>query len=159
MDADAIKMKKVLMFFMMALLATMSFTLVSCGDDEEETGGSSADSYNSKIIGTWSEIYSGEGEPQEDIYWNFLEGGRLLCLAIYRESNSSSLPEYDLDSGSWSISGTTLTVKFDNESYSTPYRIVNLTSTELILGYGSDSEQLYNYKKVDDSVIAPYLPK
>lgn len=132
-------MTKYFKLLMVALFATLSFTLTSCGDDDEPNGS------DGNIIGTWQNV--GELATSMEViqYLQFKEGGVFIGVEVY--------PEYwdveaDVEELTWSLSGNTL--KIDGA----PSTIKSLSKTKLVLETMGISQE---YKKVSDSIIDDYI--
>jgi len=121
-------------FFAAALLAALSFT--ACSDDDETNLPITPDN----IVGTWQivhqegwEIYDGEKETWSEDYSN--EDGWYWTISFdtnnsYVETEYDNGKVYDMNNGTYSISGNTITL---NDSYEpTTQEIKKLTESELI---------------------------
>lgn len=130
-------MKKYFSYLMVAFFAAMSFTLTSCSDDDDDN--------QSSIVGTWS---MGESS-KEQIYWQFQANGRLVELYVY-----DGKPEYDY--GTWSLSGSKLTITWSNDYEDGPmiFYVSSMTSDRLVLKEEHGSEEVL--RKVSDSVMSSY---
>lgn len=159
------KMKKYFSFLMVALFATVAFTLTSCGDDDDDNGATPSinvpTSSTSSIIGTWLDHGGSEDYIVEDIYWQFRADGSVVECGVWYGQNIT--PGSDVLYGKWSLSGTTLTIIWEDEKEPINYRVVTLTSDRLIVkhvgsnGSGGDDEDVFEGTKVSNSAISSYL--
>lgn len=166
-------MKKSLKLLFIAIIASMSFSLVSCGNDEEpdyeapsnpsddndeaedKPGNDSNDnSDNNKydIVGSWeSEVVTnvpGLDNSKEKSYTRFYEDGTYVGVNIEEGYDNVIIR------GKWSILGNKLT----NTTY-------GITVTYEIIEYSKDSFRVklgntdgyIRWNRIDDSVIDKYL--
>lgn len=139
-------MKKYLYFLLVALFATMSFTLTSCGDDDDEPTGSE----KIEIIGTWKSttVLDEDGWTQTD-YVQFKDGGSYVNVIL---TDLYGMEDKEVSKGTWSVNGNKITTKTESGSFTST--IKNSTKDLLIieaLGEGM------TYKRVSDSEINKYL--
>lgn len=131
-------MKKHLNLFIVAIFATVSFALTSCGgdDDDEPTTSSS-------IVGTWASTDYPMGIKQT---LQFASNGKYVEVTVDGD-------EVDVTKGTWKQDGNKVTVV--EEEYNLPMEatVVSVSKDKLIL----DMLWKVTYKKVSDSSIDKYL--
>lgn len=126
---------------MVAIFATMTFSLTSCGDDDEPSVGS--------IVGTW-EIFD---EPTAN-------GGILYAQLVQFKNDGTYVEvfidkdEIDFVSGDWVLDGNSLTMTAHRIPIPTTSKIEKLTNKELVITTFSAK---LTYTKVADSEIEKYL--
>lgn len=145
------KMKKYFYLFFVALFATMSFTLTSCSDDDDEPN----DPNNENIVGTWERATNIDDDWWQKDYIQFKADGTSISITdVHFMGDSDVSVEY----GKWTKKGNNLTVKADKLSDEgidiDNGTIKKLTKTELIIN--ADGMDL-SFVRVDDSVINKYL--
>ena len=136
-------MAKYLKLFMVALFATLTFTLTSCGDDDDEPS-------VGNIVGTWKNSGGASLDFGIISYIQFSTDGKYVEVDIDED-------EIDVIKGTWKLDGNHLNMitynDFDMEIPST-HTIKKLTDKELIvISFGFEQ----TYKKVADSEIDKYL--
>ena len=110
-------MAKYLKLFMVALFATLTFSLTSCGDDDEPNG----DVSKSKIIGTWkvNTMHVSDSWNQID-YDRFNEDGSYINVTVVvfegMEDVVKSTGRWSLDGNKITIDGTVGTIKSISDS-------------------------------------------
>lgn len=109
-------MAKYLKLFMVALFATMSFSLVSCGDDDKPSDGN--------IIGTWKTEIKLDDDWWSVEYLRFNEDGTYDEVSVISFMDDIDTNTY---SGLWSKNGNKL--KFDD----TTATIKEVSSKKLVL--------------------------
>lgn len=144
-------MKKYFYLFFVALFATMSFTLTSCSDDDDEPN----DPNNENIVGTWERATNIDDDWWQKDYIQFKADGTSISITdVHFMGDSDVSVEY----GKWTKKGNNLTVKADKLSDEgidiDNGTIKKLTKTELIIN--ADGMDL-SFVRVDDSVINKYL--
>lgn len=144
---------------MLAMLATTSFT--SCGDDDDDEGGS----VNAEdLIGTWQE-YS------EEAWWDYGDGEEGHELEIYdneeqyycyttfnadgtwteRWREKGKQPTERIHSGTWSLKGNTLIWDGDDDEEEANIISINGNTLTITNEYREDGEwekEVLTYKKV-----------
>lgn len=134
-------MKKYLYLFFVALFATMSFSLTSCGDDDDEPNGG-----NGNIVGTWKvETMKVDNDWWQVDYVRFNENGTYESVAVV-----SFMGEIDTekDSGTWSKNGNKLTM--DGKAAT----IKELSGNKMVLNLEGAT---ITYNKCADSEMNKYL--
>lgn len=134
-------MKKYLSLLFVALLATLSLGLTSCGNDDDGPN-------DNEIIGTWQEDDALSEALGTTVYVQFGSDHTFIEVDIYDYDN-----EVDVERGRWERNGNTIKIS-GGDLKTTSTEIKKLTSTELTL------ETLgipTSYKKVSDSAINKYL--
>ena len=136
-------MAKYLKLFMVALFAALTFTITSCGDDDDEPS-----VWN--IVGTWKNSGGASLDFGIISYIQFSTDGKYVEVDIDED-------EIDVIKGTWKLDGNHLNMitynDFDMEIPST-HTIKKLTDKELIvISFGFEQ----TYKKVADSEIDKYL--
>lgn len=115
------------MFIIFAMMAVLSFTLVSCGGDGEED-------YEASVVGTWEVTYVKVTSSYDMDDEEGLEiGDQMTFYSDGRYMDSE-------DTGRWSKNGNILTVTIDDElSVPSVMTITKLTDKvlEVKLDYGS----------------------
>ena len=132
-------MAKYLKLLIVALFATMSFTLTSCGDDEDEPNG------NVNIVGTWENVTGWDEAFGLKQYIRFQADGKLYEVDVYPNGVVEILQ------GIWSKDGNKITVSGDTEGTVTISNQTSTTMTLTTLGIP------VSYEKVSDSVLDKYL--
>ena len=166
-------MKKYLSILVAVMLAAMSFTLTSCGDDEpdpvpgtivdEDDNGDNNDNDDPNnpqeieelLIGTWQNPEA--FEPNRDYlarYIQFKNNGS--CLQIFEFEDGELYVNY----GTWSLKGNTLYTTFETdldafEPITTALKILALNEKTLELDYGMLG--VFSFNRVPDSTIDKYL--
>lgn len=156
-------MKKYIYILLVAFCAAMPFSLVSCGDDDDDVtvpgpnGDGSTTVSKSTIIGTWLDSGGSEDNIVEETYWQFRADGQIVECCIWWGKMTTS--GYEVRYGNWSLSGTTLTVRWEDRDELKTYTVATLTSERLVLNRNSsgETEVFYEGSKVNDSVISSYL--
>lgn len=123
-------MKKEMWKLMMGIaMALFSFSMASCGDDDDEVG--SAD----ELIGTWSVIHEegyskANGEIEESWNDDYEEGKETL---IFKEDHTVG-GTYLSDKGlTWSYKGNKLTIKWENDHEdSMELTVLEMSSSRLV---------------------------
>ncbi len=148
-------MTKYLKLFIVALFATMTFSLYSCSDDKDD------EPITGEIVGTWK---VSDVDPKldtfphpDDMNFDFTEylqiqaNGNYITVTIDEDGK-------EIDRGTWKLEGNTVTTtSYDEllEMYITGTSTVKkLTDKELVLyalGF------TVTYKRVADSEIEKYL--
>ena len=143
---------------MVALVATLSFSLVSCGSDDDDHDGG----INSDIVGTWKGIsQSGLGKDKEvrELFFQFRKDG--TYVEALEDENG-----YTTSSGTWSRKGDNLyyTTSLDfgilddgkSDDVTIPIRIVNVDKKNISLDiYGF----IVTAVKVADSEMQEFMKK
>lgn len=122
---------------MVAIFATMTFSLTSCGDDDEPSAGN--------IVGTWKSSGGTNAEFGIIQYIQFNTNGSYIEVNI---------DEYGVETlrGQWKQNDNKVTIS-GSDIISITATIVELTSSELVLNTLWEQK----YKKVSDSEIEKYL--
>lgn len=134
-------MAKYLKLFMVALFATLTFTLTSCGDDDEPSVGN--------IVGSWKCVdYEAFGVIQ---YLQFRADGTVTEVDIDEDGP-------DVMNGTWKLERDLLTFINNDEEWDmdipTVSTVEKVTNSELVL---TTLGIKLTYKKVADSEIDKYL--
>lgn len=139
-------MKKYLYFLLVALFATMSFALTSCGDDDDEPTGSE----KIEIIGTWKSttVLDEDGWTQTD-YVQFKDGGSYVNVIL---TDLYGMEDKEVSKGTWSVNGNKITTKTEAGSFTSTIK----NSTKDLLIIEALGEEM-TYKRVSDSEINKYL--
>ena len=135
-------MRKYFYLFFLTLFTTMSFTLTSCGDDNDEPNGGD----NGNIVGTWKvEVIEIDNDWWQVDYIRFNESGTYESVSVV-----SYMGEIDTekDYGTWSKKGNKLTI--DGKTGT----IKELSGNKLVLYYEGIT---ITYKKCADSELDRYL--
>lgn len=134
----------------------LSFSVYSCGDDDEESVGS-----RDLLIGTWNGVYYHsqeweDGEMVDDHTEDFVNGdnrysiefkedGTYVEKDVYNHSNSTNYYR-----GTWAYSGNKLTmIDTDEGGYTEVWTVTKMTETELVY-------ELREKEKEDGSVYEYY---
>lgn len=133
-------MKKYLSILVAVMLAALSFTLTSCGDDDDDEP-----SVNAEIVGTWENLTSQK------------YGAYSICQlrqdGTYIEyQGETEYADSEIVYGHWSRSGNTLIT--GTEVMTLESTIIKLTDTEMQL---SSFGIVQDFKRVPDSTIDKYL--
>lgn len=138
-------MKKFLTFMAFALMSVCALTLASCSDDDDNDGPT-----NNAIVGTWEMVSrSGTLPPLSEMaepskYTQFQKDGKYI--EVYEEG--------DVNRGTWTLSGDKLRMAEE---------ITQIPIEYTVKFNGKDSFEaswqgmVFKFKRVDDSVIEPYL--
>ncbi|MDE6809957.1 MAG: hypothetical protein K2J42_07725 [Muribaculaceae bacterium] len=124
-------MTKYLKLFMVALFATLTVTLTSCGDDDEPSAGN--------IDGTWMENSTHYIQFNSD--------------KSYYEVNIDE-DGVDVLKGSWQLDGNSITIHSYDLSIDFTAEIKKVSQKELVVTMWGFTQ---TYKKVADSEIDKYL--
>lgn len=144
-------MERYIKLLFVALFATMSFALTSCGDDNDEPD----DPNDVSLVGTWKHTINFSADWWQTDYTQIKNDGTYITITdVYCMGYSDVSVEY----GKWNRDGNKLTVKADDPSdegiYFDTATIKKLTKTELVLSAGGLE---YSFTRVDDSIIEEYL--
>lgn len=138
-------MKKFLTFMAFALMSVCALTLASCSDDDDNDGPT-----NNAIVGTWEMVSrSGTLPPLSEMaepskYTQFQKDGKYI--EVYEEGG--------VNRGTWTLSGDKLRMAEE---------ITQIPIEFTVKFNGKDSFEaswqgmVFKFKRVDDSVIEPYL--
>ena len=129
-------MAKYIKLLMVALFATMTFALTSCGDDDDEPSTAS-------IEGTWME----KDSAIEKHYIQFNSD------KSYFEVNIDD-GEVDVLKGSWKIEGNSIIIHSKDLGMDFTAEIKKVSNKELVVSMWGFTQ---TYKKVADSEIEKYL--
>lgn len=149
-------MKKYLKLLLIALCASMSFTLVSCKDDDDD------DAMGGSIVGTWKIDSSKLFEEMFDSkiksigYYRFQQDGTYIELYYYKEPGEEA--EIEVDHGKWSQSGNSLTIKIDGETIKGKIISMDNSSFTLVADTEMGPSMTLIFKKCSDSEMDQYLP-
>lgn len=129
-------MKKYLYLLFVALFATMSFSLTSCGDDDDEPNGG-----NGNIVGTWKV----ETMKMSDDWWQvdyvrFNDNGTYKSVAVVSFMGDINTVK---DSGTWSKDGDKLTMDGKTatiKELSNSKMVLNLEGANITYTQCADSE-------------------
>lgn len=114
-------MKKFLPFLTVLLVAFFAFTLTSCGSDDDDNNSPFA---TSDVVGTWVTT----AYQAEDGTWIDLTSSLYASVRAYAKFNSDGTytgwGALGNGSGTWKLSGTTLTTYVDGTVYITYKNIV-----------------------------------
>lgn len=135
-------MKKYLTLLFAALFAAMSFSLTSCGgdDDEPDTG---------NIVGTWK-IVDGIADLIDcEQYYQFRNDGTCYEVLVYNDDIGGLVDKYYIEKATWSLDGNTLSISSKNT-----ITIKKLSSNEMtIVEMGMESK----LKRVSDDIVNTIL--
>lgn len=146
-------MKKYLKLLFVAIFASMSFTFVACGDDDEpeNNGGGSA---TSTFVGTWEMTTSGAiGEGEGVAYIRFDNDNTFVLVNDYGDD------DVEVSYGTWRNTKETFTIHYeifhgDNPIVPTvTYKIESTGSKSFKLSFGG---QNFNFTKVPANVMDQY---
>lgn len=136
-------MAKYLKLFMVALFAALTFTLTSCGDDDEPSVGN--------IVGTWKLTAGLSADYGITQYVQFRADGTATEVDIDEDGT-------DVMNGTWKLEGNLLTLINHDEEWDmdipTVSTVEKVTNSELVLTTLGIKQ---TYKKVADSEIDKYL--
>ena len=132
-------MKRYLYFFFVAILASLSFTLTSCGDDKEGDLNNSND-----LVGSWKLVQGSSSIVIAADYIRFEENGKYY--QIYLE-------DMDVDRGTWKRTGNTIELK-SSEFITDTAEIVELTNSTLKMKLLSIP---FTYEKVSNTETDKYI--
>ena len=145
-------MKKYLKLLMVAIFASMTFTFVACGndDDKEPDGGNNTDN---GFVGTWSMSMIGHSGEYRDNYIRFYDNSTFVLI-------NADDDEVMVSYGKWSVSGNTFTLDYDIAQSETPlfpyvitYNIKSQSSSKIEFYLGNLN---FTLTKVSDSVMNKY---
>ena len=125
---------------MVALFATLTFTLTSCGDDDDDEPSSG------NIVGTWEATNYPFGIYQ---VIQFSSNGKYTEVTVDPDDN-----ETDILKGKWTQKDNKITIIEDEFGLTSTATIVKVTDKTLALDVLSLET---SYKKVSDSTIDKYL--
>ena len=146
-------MKKVYSTVVMLAMMFVASCFSSCSDDDEFN--------NNDAVGQWEivELDNGEDNANKDkkwvVYGRFLvyfwdkvdiEGGRYFYLdanGTWKDNFADHYTTY------WTLEGKTLTTAYEilEEPYQITYKVIKLTSSEMILNHQYSSEEKDVYKE------------
>ena len=147
-------MKKYLYLLLIALCASMSFTLVSCKDDDDDKVSIGS------VVGTWKVDASDFASDFWDSniksigYTRFQEDGTYIVLEYYKEPGKEA--EIEVEYGTWSQSGETLTLKLDGDTMK--LTILSMSKTSMVVATNTGLSLTVTYEKCLDSEMDQYLP-
>ena len=135
-------MAKYLKLFMVALFATFTFTLTSCGDDDEPN----EDVSKSKIIGTWkvNTMQISDSWNQID-YDRFNEDGSYINVTVVVFEGMEDVVK---STGRWSLNGNKITID------GTAGTIKSISDSKMIV---SSPMGDVTYTRCSDSEMNKYL--
>ena len=134
-------MKKYLYLLFVAIFATLSFSLTSCGDDDDEPNGG-----NGSVVGTWKvETMKTSDDWWQVDYFRFKENGTYESVEVISFMGKI---ETEKDSGTWSKNGDRLTID------GTTATIKELSGNKMVLNLGGAT---ITYNKCADSEMNQYL--
>ena len=139
-------MKKYLNIFVAVLLSALTFSLSSCGDDDEPDGGN--------LVGTWMV----DQQPLNIEYLQFKSNGDFVKIDVPGEmwddpDMKPFAPETDVMKGKWARNGDTINLLYDDGG-KISCKIEKITSKQLhIIVLGIKGV----YERVPDSTVDKYL--
>ena len=139
-------MKKYLSILVAVMLAALSFTLTSCGDDDEDDPQVNYD----LLIGTWEETTPLIVNSGETHYSKINADGSLVDVSL--EDG-----EIEISYSKWTRKGNIIystSLEEGWEDITLEVEIKELTKTEMVLRTIGITQ---TFKRVPDSTIAPYL--
>lgn len=146
-------MKKYLKLLMLAIFASMTFTFVACGNDDDNDEPSGGNNTDNGFVGTWSMNMVGHSGEYKDNYIRFYDDSTFFLI-------NADDDEVMVSYGTWSVSGNTFTLDYDifqNESPIIPfiitYNIKSQNSSKIEFYLGNLN---FTFNKVSDSVMNKY---
>lgn len=145
-------MKKYLSILVAVMLAALSFTLTSCGDDDEDEPANSADA--ELLIGTWESINDeSTSDYSEDGIFRFEANGNYTQVHFGTGDNGENVVEF----GTWQKKGNSIYITLKDgilADVTMEFKIVTLNENELVITMWGYSTKC---KRVPDSAIDKYL--
>ena len=140
-------MKKFSFLLTVMLLALVSVSVTSCGDDKDEP-------VNSDIVGTWQvKGIDEDGEAYEHLV-QFTKNGKWHSVDIFYEYDETDV---DVEHGTYSVSGNKVIVNYTDDGHSISQTFnYEVKGDKLMLSY-LDYPVVITYIRVKDSVIEKYL--
>lgn len=146
-------MKKYLNLLFVAIFATMAFTFVACGDDDDEPEINEPTESTSNFVGTWEMSTSGIlGDGDGDAYLQIASDNTFILVNDYGHDVKVSY-------GTWSNTDNTFTLNykiFQGQKPLVPsvtYMIVSTNSKSFVLSLAT---QKFTFTKVSDSIMNKY---
>lgn len=134
-------MKKHIYLLLVAFWATMSFSLTSCSDKDDEPS-------NGNIVGSWKVNGIADYMDGEN-YWQFREDGVYVDVLIYGGEIAQLIGKYHTEYSTWSLEGNTLKIKGSPDA-----TITKLTSTEMVTEFMGVKT---TYTRVSDEMVNEYI--
>lgn len=134
------------------MLAAMSFTLTSCGDDDEDEPDNPTDA--ELLIGTWESVNDEvTSEYSEDGIFRFEANGNYTQVHFGTGDNGENVVEF----GTWRKKGNSIYITLKDgimADVTIEFKIVTLNEKELVVTMWGYSTKC---KRVPDSAIDKYL--
>lgn len=145
-------MKKYLSILVAVMLAALSFTLTSCGDDDDDEPENTATA--ELLIGTWESVSDeSASDYSEDGIFRFEADGNFTQVHFGIGDNG----ENEVEFGTWQKKGNSIYITLKDgimAGETVEFKIVTLTKNELVVTMWGLSSK---YKRVPDSTIDKYL--
>lgn len=129
---------KTVNLFLGLLLAL--FTITGCSSDDDNTNND-----NSLIVGVWSEYRYKASDFNNQNWYNLTEP-----ITLEFQSNGTLIDRYNgvvEATGTWSISGNTLTENWEDETIQSEILILNETTLQVRETFDDGEWQIYEYVK------------
>lgn len=141
-------MRKYFYLLFVALVATMSISLTSCGDNDDKNN--DEPSYNGSIIGSWRLVEGVADAMDGQQYEQFREDGTYYEVLVYNDEWAQMIGTNVLvDKGTWSLDGNILNVSIKNSII-----VKKISSKELIL---KEMGVEFKLKRVSDELVNEYI--
>lgn len=142
-------MKKYLSILVAVMLAALSFTLTSCGDDDENEPGETTDN-TELLIGTWKETTPSVQQMGYTHYSKISNDGIIIDVTIEDD-------EVEIGRSTWTLKDNTIyatSLEPELEDLTFEFKILKLSQTELIMSSFGITQ---TYSRVSDSTLDKYL--
>lgn len=116
------------------------FTITGCSSDDDNTNND-----NSLIVGVWSEYRYKASDFNNQNWYNLTEP-----ITLEFQSNGTLIDRYNgvvEATGTWSISGNTLTENWEDETIQSEILILNETTLQVRETFDDGEWQIYEYVK------------
>lgn len=116
------------------------FTITGCSSDDDSTNND-----NSLIVGIWSEYRYKASDFNNQNWYNLTEP-----ITLEFQSNGTLIDRYNgvvEATGTWSISGSTLTENWEDETIQSEILILNETTLQVKETFDDGEWQIYEYVK------------
>ena len=135
-------MKKHIYLLLIAFLATMSFSLTSCSDKDDEPS-------NGNIVGSWQVVDGIANAMDGEQYSQFREDGTYYDVMVYSDDWANLTGKYYAIKGTWTLDGDKLKISGKNE-----ITIKKISKNDItIVDMGIEVKM----KRVSDEMVNEYI--
>lgn len=139
-------MKKFFFFLSVMMLALVSVSVTSCGDDKDEPK-------SNDLVGTWQFKAVTDDAAIENLV-QFTKDGKWNSVEIVTDEVGVSV---EVEKGTYTVSGNKINVTYTEDGHSVTESVTfEVKDNKLMLTY-EDMPVAITFQRVKDSVIQPYL--